>query len=121
MKHYAIENWYEVDAFHYRRCYKYKAESLAETKRIYRRRERSQLKRMTAELVEVELDGYRDCERAYWMREFERSACDYDDLCIAEEHLRESGQWNEDNTRIFAAAYREVRRRSVEAYDEWAA
>jgi len=95
--------------------------AVAEVKRGYRRRERAALKRMTDELVAEELRGYTDAERAYWLREFEGAVIDYDDLCVAEEYLRESGQWNEDHTRIFAVAYREVRKRSEMAYEEWAA
>lgn len=121
MKHYAKENWYEADMLdtRMRRCYGYKAKSLAETKRVYARRERAVLKRMTAELVEEEMLGYSDDERRYWWREFERCELDMNDLELAEEYLRESGQWNHDHLRIFAMAYREVRKRSKAAYDEW--
>ncbi len=117
MKHYAVEKWYEYDLFKpgMRRIYGGKAENVAESKRIYRQRERAALKRMTAELVAEELHGHED-ERGYWERKLFDAAAEYDALWDAEERIRESGEWTEEHTRIFAAAYREVnmRRRAYE-------
>lgn len=89
--------------------------SRAEVKTGYRRRERAALKRMTAELVAEELHGHKD-ERGYWERKAFDAAAEYAALWDAEERIRESGEWTEEHTRIFAAAYREVnmRRRAYE-------
>ena len=122
MKHYTkMKNGDEYDLLdpRTRRYVGHKAKFLAKTKAEYRRRERAALKRMTAELVDDELHGYRDDERAYWWGEFERCALDLEDLETAEVYLRETGQWSEDHTRIFAMAYREIRNRTSATYDEW--
>lgn len=125
MKHYTDTKFYEwmvyqgeVEPLNNPRIRK----SVSEVKRGYRRRERAALKRQTEKLVSEELCGYTESERGYWWREFERCKLDMDDLVTAEDYLRESGQWNEEHTRIFAAAYREVRKRTDTALDVlWAA
>ena len=83
MRHYTKTKAYEDYAMapRLRRCYGGKAESVAETKRIYRKRERAALKRMVAEEVEQErtsditemayeykaaLAEYRDAESQYY-------------------------------------------------------
>jgi len=120
MKHYTDEKGWEWDAhFKEGRDNWSNKRNISRAKHGYRRRERAALKRQTRNEVEVELSGYTDAERAYWLRELEGAVIDYDDLWYAEEYLRESGQWNEDHTRIFAVAYREVRNRSEAAYGEW--
>ena len=119
MKHYAKTRGYEDDLFNYRRYFKHSEKNLSETKHIYRRRERRVLDRMVEEEVVSELSGYTEQERAYWWGEFQRTRCDFEDLENAEVYLRESGQWTPDHTRIFAAAYREIRKRSEKAYREW--
>lgn len=118
MKHFAKENWYEVDAFHSRRHVKYNASSLAETKHLYRRRERALLKRMTAELVDDELEVGVD-ERRFWERQLDNALQDWYNLESAELHLRDSGKWRDKHVRAFAAAYRETSKRANAAYDEW--
>ena len=120
MKHYAKENWYEYDAFHCRRHFKYKDSSLAETKHLYRRRERAILKRMTAEQLDDELT-VSDDERRYWERRYEQARMDWEDILNAEYRLRQSGRWSEEQAPIFAAAYREVRKRTDAAFAEWRA
>lgn len=125
MKHYAKERWDEFCMLHYRRDIvgeSHNAErGVAKAKKTYRRRERRALKRALNDEVAVEMNGYTDAERNYWLREFESCACDYDDLYYAELYLRESGQWTPDHTRIFATAYKDVLRRSDEAYREYTA
>jgi len=121
MKHYTNPNSYEIELVNprMRRFVGHKAKSLAAAKHGFRRRERAALKRMTAELVAYELDGYRDDERAYWWGVLDGSKFDWNEFEIAEVSLRESGQWTHDRTKIFAAAYLEIRNRSKAAYEEW--
>lgn len=57
MKHYTKLLGYELDDIVYRRCFGGKAESIAETKRIYRGRERAALKRMVEEMA---VEGIRE-------------------------------------------------------------
>lgn len=119
MKHYAKMNWYELDDLkpRRRRCYAHHAESIAQSKRIYARRERAVLKRQLAAEIDEWMDNGPDA--AYWERELDRAASDWDDLEAAEYRLRESRRWTEEHTAMFAAAYREVSRRANAAYDEW--
>jgi len=122
MKHYAkFKGGDEYDLINprTRRYVCHSHEWLADTKHRYRKRERAILKRMTAELVAYELDGYRDDERAYWWGVLDGSKFDWNEFEIAEVSLRESGQWTHDHTKIFAAAYLEIRNRSKAAYEEW--
>jgi hypothetical protein len=124
MKHYAkFKGGDEYDLINprTRRYVCHSHEWLADTKHRYRKRERAILKRMTAELVAYELDGYRDDERAYWMSAHEAARHDYDDLWSTEERLRNSGRWVEEYTPLFARAYREARERADAAYDEYLA
>lgn len=87
-------------------------------KRGYRRRERAALKRMTREMVAEELHG---SDAAYWERQLDHAAEDWDALEAAEVAMRDLGCWDERKTVEFAAAYREVSRRLNAAYDEWMA
>lgn len=124
MKHFAEETGYEIDMFHYRHVLKRGASHRSErnitaSKKAYRRRERRVLQRMLDDEVAAELSGYVEAECAYWWREFVECGCTFEDVLDAEAYLRESGQWTESHTAIFARAYRELRNRSEKAYGEW--
>ena len=115
MKHFTRENLYEFAAIHERRYIGITRKNVRDSKQMYRQRERAALKRMTDELVAEELHGHED-ERGYWERKLFDATAEYDALWDAEERIRETGEWTEEHTRIFAAAYREVnaRRRAYE-------
>ena len=115
MKHHVKSKWNEMGAIECWGRNRSSAENISRSKRIYRQRERAALKRQVAELVAEELHGHED-ERGYWERKLFDATAEYDALWDAEERIRETGEWTEEHTRVFAAAYREVnaRRRAYE-------
>jgi len=122
MKHYTSTKKVDGGVFELRSTERisHRAECNAKAnKRSYRHIERRALDRMVESDVVAELSGYTEQERAYWWGEFQRTRCDFENLECAEVYLRESGQWTESHTAIFAAAYREIRERSEKAYREW--
>lgn len=119
MKHFTRENLYEFAAIHERRYIGITRKNVRDSKQMYRQRERAALKRMTAEMVEAELYDGLDADAAYWERELDRAAEDWNDLEAAEVAMRDTGEWSEGCTIAFAAAYREINRRADAALSEW--
>ena len=117
MKHYAKMIGYEVDDILYRRCYGGKPESIAETKHIYRKRERRALNRMVEELVIEELSN----DLAYWDYELDKALEEAND--VYEKYARDRERFErggeEPDWDYYNDRFEETRRRIGIAYREY--
>lgn len=124
MKHYAkFKGGDEYDLIRpkSRRYICHSAEWLAQTKNRYRRRERAQLKRMTAELVAEELDRWHNAE--YWEHELDELFGELQGLEAEEERAWEFAEvygWEYHDAAYYREAYRALFERIDEVYGELA-